>query len=128
MDVIEPLGVESANYFQKLIGILKWFIELVRIDIHNYTHCLSVFLSQTGQADLKSNMHTLSYLKNYPHYKFIFDPGMSSKLTTFIEDKCQKDYYPGAKDKLPHNMPDSGVSTAGITFFLYMYNSCDYVT
>ena len=34
LDMTQVLSDEQANYFQNLIGVLRWAVELSQIDIH----------------------------------------------------------------------------------------------
>ena len=45
MDVNEELGAEDVSYFQSLIGILKWMVELGRVDITYEVSMLSSHLT-----------------------------------------------------------------------------------
>jgi hypothetical protein len=43
LHLMPSLSPEQANYFQNLIGILCWMIELGKIDIHVHVSMLSMF-------------------------------------------------------------------------------------
>jgi hypothetical protein len=43
LQLMPSLSPEQANYFQNLIGILCWMIELGKIDIHVHVSMLSMF-------------------------------------------------------------------------------------
>lgn len=44
LDVSAVLEPKDANWYQQLIGILNWIVELGRIDIHNSVARLSAYL------------------------------------------------------------------------------------
>ena len=46
MDVSPVLGPDQANYYQSLIGVLRWAIELGRIDMYIDVSLLSSHLAQ----------------------------------------------------------------------------------
>ncbi len=46
LDVTPILGPDQANYYQSLIGVLRWAVELGRIDIHIDVSLLSSHLAQ----------------------------------------------------------------------------------
>jgi hypothetical protein len=46
LDVTPLLNTQQANYYQELIGILRWAIELGRIDIHVQVAMLSSYTVQ----------------------------------------------------------------------------------
>jgi hypothetical protein len=53
LDLTPLLRPDQANYYQNLIGILRWAIELGRIDIHVHESMLSSFLSSPRQGHLE---------------------------------------------------------------------------
>jgi hypothetical protein len=46
LDISPILGPEQANYYQSLIGVLRWAVELGRIDIYINVALLSSYLAQ----------------------------------------------------------------------------------
>ena len=50
VDVSQVLDAERTNRFQQLIGILRWAIELGRIDILTEVSCLSQHLAEPREG------------------------------------------------------------------------------
>jgi hypothetical protein len=71
LDVSPILGSEQANYYQSLIGVLSWAVELGRIDIYIDVALLSSYLAQPRVGHLEQVFHIFSYLKHYE-----FSPGI----------------------------------------------------
>jgi len=74
LDISAVLGPEQANYFQSLIGILRWEVELGRIDIHIDVSMLSSHLAQPRIGHLEQVFHIFSYLKHHLNSHLVFDP------------------------------------------------------
>ena len=72
MDTSQLLGDVQANYYQNLIGILQWSVELGRIDIYYEVATLSSFLVQPRHGHLEV-FHIFAYLKSYDRSKMVFD-------------------------------------------------------
>jgi len=53
MDDSEECNPEEASYFQSLIGVMRWMVELGRVDIHTEVSILSSFLACPGKVTLK---------------------------------------------------------------------------
>ena len=62
LDVTPPLDEEGMNRFQQLIGILRWSIELGRIDILTEASCLSQHLAEPRDGHLIAVYKILKYL------------------------------------------------------------------
>ena len=62
LDMTRLLSDEQANYFQNLIGVLRWAVELGRIDIHVQVAMLSSYLAQLHQGHLEAVFHIFAYL------------------------------------------------------------------
>ena len=54
LDVTEELGEELTNRYQQLIGVLRWSIELRRIDILTEVSCLYQHLCYTREGSCSS--------------------------------------------------------------------------
>ena len=53
MDDSEECNPKEASYFQSLIGVMRWMVELGRVDIHTEVSILSSFLACPGKVTLK---------------------------------------------------------------------------
>jgi hypothetical protein len=69
--VLEP---EQANYYQRLIGILRWTIKLGSIGIYIDISLLSCHLVQPRIGHLEQVFHIFSYLKHHLNSHLVFDP------------------------------------------------------
>ena len=63
LDVTEEMVEELTNRYQKLIGVLRWSIELVRIDILTEVSCLSQQLCSPREGHLDSVYRIFRYLQ-----------------------------------------------------------------
>eukprot|EP00980_Cylindrotheca_fusiformis_P025560 scaffold14072_cov73-Cylindrotheca_fusiformis.AAC.1 len=54
IDVTPELSVEQASYYQSLIGILRWIVELGRVDICCEVSLLSSHLALPRQGHLEA--------------------------------------------------------------------------
>jgi len=62
IDVTPVLDEERTNQFQRLIGILRWAVELGRIDILTEVSCLSQHLAETREGHLVAVYKIFKYL------------------------------------------------------------------
>ena len=60
IDVTEELGDEDASYYQSLIGILRWMVELGRVDICTEVSMMSSHLSMPRRGHLEALLHVFA--------------------------------------------------------------------
>ena len=107
----------GLNYYQELIGVLRWRIELVRVDILLEVSLLSCHLSLPRSGHLQQLYHIFGYLKYSPRRRLFFDPDPPS----ITKDRFQKfdwlDFYKGFKEDIPIDMPEPRGNAFGNTLF-----------
>jgi hypothetical protein len=74
LDVSPLLGPEKANYYQSQLGILRWIVELGRIDIATEVSMLAAHNALPREGHLGAVFRIYSYLKTRPNARLIFDP------------------------------------------------------
>ena len=118
LDTTPELDARRANYYQGLIGVLRWIVELGRIDIIVPIALLSRFLALPREGHLEQVLHCFAYLKQYNRSSIVFD----DTSPHFDETRFVKAYwgetYPDAVDPLPHNMPEPRGQSVSTTCFV----------
>ena len=76
VDLSAELNETDAAYFQSLIGILKWIIELRRVDICCKVSMLSSCLTLPHEGHLQALFHIFSYLGAKHNAELMFDPSL----------------------------------------------------
>ena len=57
-----------------LIGVLRWIVELGRVDICLEVSKMSSHVAMPREGHFKALMHIFSYLKKYHNAEMVFDP------------------------------------------------------
>ena len=111
IDVSPTLGASLINRYQHLIGMLRWSIELGRIDIQTEVSCLSQHLCAPREGHLNAVFKIFRYLqKNMSKNpgRIAFDPLLihdDENLFNSSNDPDEwKDFYPDACESMPRNM------------------------
>ena len=73
-DISPELGAEGHRYYQELIGMLRWAVEIGRLDILLEVSMLSHHLALPREGHLEQALHIFGYLKLHPKRKVAFDP------------------------------------------------------
>ncbi len=74
LDVTPELGPKDSSYYQSLIGILRWIVELGRMDICLEVSMLSSHLALPRAGHLEKLFQIIAYLKKYHNAEMVFDP------------------------------------------------------
>ena len=62
LDTLAPLDPDTSSYYQSLIGVLQWMVEIGRIDITTEVLLLSSHLAYPQEGHLKEALHVMAYL------------------------------------------------------------------
>ena len=76
IDVSPELIPEDASYYQSLIGILRWMVELGRVDILLEVSMLSSHLALPREGHMEAVLHIIKYLKKFHNSEMVFDPSV----------------------------------------------------
>jgi hypothetical protein len=114
IDVSEELDDHGVHRFQELIGILRWAVELGRVDIMTEVSCLSQHLCAPRVGHLDAAYMIFRFLQrnlNKNTGRIAFDPLIPPQVVGAVgpDDVVMehwKEFYPDASDRLPPNMPE----------------------
>ena len=76
IDVSRELIDQDASYYQSLIGVLRWMVELGRVDICLEVSLMSSHLALPREGHLEALFHTFAYLKKYHNTEMVYDPSV----------------------------------------------------
>ena len=74
LDVSRELNEVDAAYYQSLIGILRWMVELGRVDVCLEVSMVSSHLALPRDGHLEQVLHIFAYLKKYHNTELVYDP------------------------------------------------------
>ena len=109
MDVSPKLKPAEAAYFQSLIGVLRWIVELGRIDICLETSILSSQLALPREGHLEQVFHMFAHLKKYHNAELVFDPTVPEIDIAKFEERDWSSSEFGhiqGQEVLPSTMPE----------------------
>jgi hypothetical protein len=112
------LGPEDANYYMSLMGILRWAIELGRVDIMVEAGLLSRYQAAPREGHLEQMYHIMAYLKKNPKSRIVFDYSRPNFGHINNEPKDWHEYYHGAAEPIPPNMPEPRGHAVSTTAFV----------
>jgi hypothetical protein len=126
IDESPVLGPEMANYFQSQIGILRWCVELVRIDIITEVSMLSTFFCMPREGHLDAVYHLFAYLSRQHNASLVFDPAYPDvDMRAFIKTDW-KPIYGDVKEAIPPNAPITRGKAIDLRLFVDSDHAGDY--
>jgi len=120
------LGPDDAHFYMQAIGILRWIVELGRIDICGEVSMLSSYSAAPREGHLEAVLHVFAYLSSHERSRIVMDDAYYPHVELEKPDWSQ--FYPGAKDDLPPDMPEPRGKPVQITMFVDASHAANVVT
>ena len=123
LDVTEELVPELLSWYLQLVGILRWDIELGRIDIFHETSLMSQYHTNTSIGHLEVLYHILAYLKSHMKMgRICYDPmRLNVNFSVFNNNTDWMEFYGDVQEYLPPNIPEP----RGIALSIYQFVDAD---
>jgi hypothetical protein len=106
LDFSNELDGSQTNYYQGLIGVLRWIVELGRIDIIVPVSLLSHYMVSPREGHLQQVYHIFAYLKQFNRSMIVFDDSEPNFSDTNFYTCDWSSQYPEASEQIPTNMPE----------------------
>ena len=126
LDTTRELNDVDASHYQSLIGVLRWIVELGRVDITTEVSMMSSHLALPRQGHLEQVYHIFAYLKKYHNTEMVFDPTEPEIDKSMFERQDWSTSEMGfcTKEELPANIPEA----RGHGFVMGAYVDADHAT
>ena len=124
LDTSKECNPEDATHFQSLIGVLRWIVELGRVDICCEVSMLSSSLALPREGHLEQVYHIFAYLKKYHNAEMVFDPSDPGVEYALFpkQDWSNTEFDQDEKEEIPQDMPE----TRGRGFVIRAYVDADH--
>ena len=107
IDVSPELTPTDASYYQSLIGILRWIVELGHIDITCEASMMASCMALPRNGHLEQLYHMFAYLKAKHNSEMVFDPSEPEiDENQFPKEDLNDTVYGSCSEVKPVNMPD----------------------
>ena len=106
-DATHECRPENARLYASLIGILRWLVELGRIDITCKVSMMSSYNTMPREGHLDHVIYIFSYLKTHHNSRLVLDPTYPDMDMEKFERKNWKQFYGDLKNLIPSNVPSS---------------------
>ena len=113
LDVTTFCSEDEHQLYHQAVGILRWMIEIGRIDITVEVSLLSRYLSNPRTGHLVQLLHVFSFLKSNECMDLCYDPTrlVITEPTILPQERAafratiMRSMYPDAVEDIPPNMP-----------------------
>jgi hypothetical protein len=118
LDESPELYPTRENFYQSQIGILRWCVELGRIDIITEVSMLSTHLCLPREGHLEAVVHVFAFLGLHHNARVVFDPTYPAiDMGTFINTDW-KAMYGDVKEMIPSDSPGPRGKDADLRLFV----------
>jgi hypothetical protein len=117
LGALPELNDEQANYLQCLIGILRWIVELGRLDIMVAVALLSRFLVAPREGHLEQEFHIVAYLNYHERSRIVLDERDPTVDESRFRLNDWAQYCPDAAEAIPPSVPLPRVLPVFITVY-----------
>ena len=105
LEISPELKSDGIQLYQELIGVLRWAVELGRVDMLLEASLMSTYMAMPREGHLQQLYRMFGYLKLYPKRKLAFDfqhPAISERM---FKKYDWHDFYRDAIEAIPGDMP-----------------------
>ena len=114
LDVSDVCTADEHQFYQQIVGIARWMIEIGRIDIAYEVSIMSRYLACPRKGQLAQMLHMCQYLYCNQGMNLVYDPTkinvnentILSHLRAENKAKELQALYPDAVDYIPANAPE----------------------
>ena len=122
-DVTPELEPQQASYYQSLIGILRWIVELGRVDINMEVSAMASMMALPREGHLKVLFQMFGFLKLRHNAVMVFDPTEPDiDATQFTREDWSGTPYGICNEDIPPNAPEP----RGVGFIMRAFVDSDH--
>lgn len=126
LDGTEFTDSDTATFYMQMIGILRWLVELGRIDIAAEVSMMSSYNAMPRVGHFHAVLHIFAYLENNVDWQLAMD--CDYKNWNELPKQNWHEFYPWAKDEKPKGMPNPYGKPVQLTMFVDASHAANVVT
>ena len=121
LDSSGELSGELVSRYRQLVGILRWAVELGRLDIYIEVALLSQYLACPREGHLEALYHIFAYLRMRPVTKLVLDPTTVSLDEDAFHNPdigTWREFYGDVEELMPAGAPEPRGKSVHIACFV----------
>ena len=111
LDITPELNGEHSSRYRQMIGILRWAVELGRVDMDHEVDLMSQYSALPQEGHMEAVYHIFAFLKTHPRLNIVLDPRtvpLDENAFANVELSAWRDFYRDlaeAFDRIPSTTP-----------------------
>ena len=105
VDTSRELDADGTQFYQECIGMLRWAVELGRVDVLLEVALMSQYLACPRQGHLEQVYHIFGYLRQVGKRSIYLDPQYPNISEERFSSFDWEDFYKDAAEPISPNMP-----------------------
>ena len=105
LETSAELKSDGIQLYQQLIGVLRWAVELGRVDILLEASLMSTYMAMPRKGHLQQLYRMFAYLKMNSKRKIAFDPQHPRISEKMFQKHNWHDFYRGVEEAIPGDRP-----------------------
>ena len=106
LDTSQELDLDAAHHYLTIIGILRWMIELERIDIFMKVSLLSSHIALPSERHLEASVHVMAHVGQRYSSRLVYDPSYLEIDHSVFKECDWSEFYREAKEAISMNAPE----------------------
>ena len=99
------LGPNVVCYYQSLISVIRWMMEVRSIDINTKAALVSLHLAMPKKWDVKAVLHIMGCLKLSHNSRWMFEPSYIDMDYSYVQECNWMDFYQTTMEAIPPKAP-----------------------
>ena len=128
LDQTRELDEKESSYYQSLIGILRWMVEIGRTDIITEVSTLASHLVLPREGHLEALYHVFAYLKKKHNSRIVLDPTYPEINMDDFKQCDWKEFYGDVREPIPPNALEPRGKEIDIRLFVDSSHADDKLT
>ena len=118
LDTTPELKADGLQWYQELIGSLRWACEIGRVDILLETTLMASYSAIPRVGHLENVLHIFGYLKSHKKFRLCFDCSCPQFSPNKFKEYKWEDFYRGVKEDIPLDAPSPRGRSVDSTMFV----------
>ena len=107
LDTTPELNPELASYYMSQIGVLRWIVEIGRIDIATEVSLLSSHMAMPREGHLEALLHVFAHIRQKHNSRIAYDPSYPRIDQSMFKQYDWAEQYHGAEEPIPEDAPEA---------------------